>query len=261
MNNTTGELFEKLVEVMETLRSENGCPWDRKQTHESIKPYLIEEAYEVVEAIDENSPQKLKEELGDLLLQIVFHAQMATEADNFTIEDVVQSIYDKMIRRHPHVFGDTVVDGSDDVLINWEKIKKEEKKERKSILDGVPRKLPALLRAHRIQDKAAHVGFDWPDIAPVFEKLNEEMIEFREAYQSGDKDKVEEEFGDLIFSLVNLSRFLQINPEDALRRTIDKFVRRFHYIEKVLDESGGDLHDSTLEALDKIWEEAKDKVD
>lgn len=166
-----------------------------------------------------------------------------------------------MVRRHPHVFGDVKVEGTSDVLYNWEKIKKAEKKDRKSILDGVPKKLPALLRAHRIQDKAAHVGFDWPEIGPVFEKLNEEMVEFREAYQLGDQKQVEEEFGDIIFSLVNLSRFLEINPEDALMRTIEKFIRRFQYIEKVLEKSGKDLHGSSLEELDEIWDEAKDKVD
>ncbi|RMH68573.1 MAG: nucleoside triphosphate pyrophosphohydrolase [Gemmatimonadetes bacterium] len=256
---TTGNLFEELVEIMSRLRGRDGCPWDRKQTHQSITPYLLEEAYEAIEAIEHNDFTHLKEELGDLLLQIVFHAQMAHEANRFTIDDVIQAISEKMVRRHPHVFGEKKLDTAEQVLTSWEQIKKAEKKKdgRQSILDGVPKNLPALLRAQRIQDKASHVGFDWKEIEPVIGKLHEEIDEFKAALTAENRDKIREEIGDILFSLVNISRFLEIDPEDSLRRTTDKFMRRFYYIEQILHERGEDLHNATLEEMDEIWEAAK----
>lgn len=251
--------FEELVAIVRRLRGDNGCPWDREQDHRSIRPYLVEETYEVIEAIDEGDFAKIKEELGDLLLQIILHAQMADEEKRFNIDDVINHIVDKIIRRHPHVFQSTKVKDSKEVLKNWEQIKMSEG--RSSVLDGVPRDLPALLKAARIQEKAARVGFDWDKIDGVFAKVEEEWSEFREAYKEKDKAKIEEELGDMFFALVNLSRFLDTNPEDALRGTIDKFVRRFQYIERTLASQGLKPQEVTLEEMDKIWEEAKGKTE
>jgi tetrapyrrole methylase family protein/MazG family protein len=246
-----------LVDVMKRLRGQGGCPWDREQNHESLKPYLIEEAYEVLDAIDKNNDKALREELGDLLLQIVFHAQIAAEENRFTIEDVAAAIVEKLRRRHPHVFGERKVKDSEEVLRNWEEIKKGEGKE--SVLSGVPDGLPALLRARRVQEKAKRVGFDWDSIDGVMAKVNEEMRELKEASESGDRDRVAEEFGDLLFSLVNFSRFLRVDAEDSLRRTIDKFSSRFQLMERRAKESGkSSLESCTLEEMDRLWEEAKD---
>jgi len=243
---------------MERLRAENGCPWDRKQTHESLKPYLIEEAYEVISAIDSGNDDELKEELGDLLLQIVFHAQIAKEEDRFDIDDVAKTIVEKLIRRHPHVFGDVKVSGSDEVLQNWEKIKKEEGKE--SIFDGVPEGLPSLLKARRVQEKAKRVGFDWDNIEGTLDKVKEEFDELSEAIKIGKKEKISEEFGDLLFSLVNVSRFLDIDAEDSLRQTIEKFMKRLKNVEKIIKNKGSkDLKNYTLNELDEIWEDVKRK--
>ena len=250
--------FYKLVEVMKRLRGENGCPWDKKQNHKSLKPYLIEETYEVISAIDKGDDEELKEELGDLLLQIVFHAQIASEEGRFTIDDVAQTIVDKLIRRHPHVFGDVKVNGAEEVLQNWEKIKKDEGKS--SIFDGVPDGLPALLKARRVQEKAKRVGFDWDNIGGTLDKVEEEFKELRNAIESGSKEDIEEEFGDLLFSLVNVSRFLGIDAEDALRKTIDKFMKRFRLLEEKVKRQGDkELENHTLEELDKIWDEVKDE--
>ena len=198
--------FERLVSIMQTLRSENGCPWDREQTHETLRPYLIEEAYEVLDAIDAKDDSELKVELGDLLLQVVFHAQLAREDDRFTIDDVAEAVSEKLIRRHPHVFGDVKADTSDQVLTNWEKIKQNEKGNRnKSVLDGLPSHLPALLKAFRIQEKVARVNFDWEDVREVFGKVREEIAELEEAHAGRDQQSLEEEFGDLLFSMVNLA--------------------------------------------------------
>jgi len=203
---------------MERLRSEKGCPWDKEQTHKSLRPYLIEEAYEVLSALDEENMPALKGELGDLLLQIVFHAQIAKETEQFNFNDVAQSIVDKLIQRHPHVFGDVKVNGSAEVLENWEAIKMNN--EKRSLFSGVPDHLPALLSAYRVQEKAASVGFDWSDIYGIEDKLNEEWQEFEAARKTGDKDKMEEEFGDMLFALVNLGKWLGIDAELALNRTV-----------------------------------------
>jgi tetrapyrrole methylase family protein/MazG family protein len=249
--------FDELVDIMRRLRGDDGCPWDREQDHKSIRPYLVEETYEVIEAIDEEDYDKIKEELGDLLLQIVFHAQMAEEKNRFNIDDVINHIIVKIKNRHPHIFQSTKVKDSKEVLKNWEQIKMTEG--RTSVLDGVPKELPALLKAARIQEKAARVGFDWDKIDGVFAKVEEEVAEFRSAYKEKNKEKIEEELGDMFFALVNLSRFLDTNPEDALRGTIDKFIKRFQYIERELESRGLKPSQVTLEEMDEIWEEAKGK--
>jgi tetrapyrrole methylase family protein/MazG family protein len=262
----TGKSLERLVNLMAMLRSEQGCPWDREQTHQSLKPYAIEETYEVLEAIDIGKPDKLREELGDLLLQVVFHAQLARENGQFNMDDVINTISDKLIRRHPHVFADTKVAGVAGVLENWEKIKLSEMPgERPSALDGVPKDLPALLRADKIQAKAAKVGFDWGDLAGPLDKVQEEFREFEEVLnreripepQTPEWDRLEDEFGDIMFALVNVGRFLKINPEMALRRTIDKFIKRFHFIEQEAANQGRKLTDMTLAEMDLLWEQAK----
>ena len=262
MAGSAGELFTDLMEIMARLRGKNGCPWDRDQTHESIKPYLVEEAYEVLEAIDEQDLAKLKEELGDLMLQIVFHARMAEDAGAFSMQDVLTAINEKLIRRHPHVFGELKVETAQEVLFNWEQIKQTERRklnDRASVLDGVPRELPALLRAHRLQEKASRVGFDWTEAQEVFRKVEEELAELRAAMDGREADRVEAELGDLLFALVNLSRFLAVNPEEALRKTIARFIARFRYIEEELSRRGRSLRQATLEEMDVLWAEAKAK--
>jgi len=245
-----------LVEVMKRLRGKNGCPWDKKQTHESLKPCLLEEAYEVLDAIDRRNDEDLKEELGDLLLQVIFHSEIAMEEGRFSIDDVAHGIVQKIIRRHPHVFSDVNVKDSDDVLKNWEKIKKGEGK--KSVLEGVPNQLPALLKAKMVQEKSKRVGFDWKNIDGAIGKLYEEVEELKKVIITGEKDGVEDEFGDLLFSLVNVSRFLNIDAEESLRKTINKFMKRFKYIEeKVEKRKDKELKDYTLDELDVLWEEAK----
>ena len=262
MSESATDRFGELVQIMARLRGENGCPWDREQTHASIKPYLLEETYEVLESIDENDPAKLEEELGDLALQIVFHAQMADEAGLFTIADVLRGINEKLRRRHPHIFGDVKADTAQEVLFNWEQIKKLEREKaqgRASLLDGVPRELPALLRAHRLQEKASRVGFDWNEARQVFQKVEEELAELRAAMESEQPDRMEAELGDLLFSLVNLGRFIAVNPEDALRKTIARFIDRFQYIEEELARRGTAPGQVTLEEMDALWAEAKAK--
>jgi tetrapyrrole methylase family protein / MazG family protein len=249
--------FQKLVDIMAKLRSENGCAWDKVQTHETLKPYLIEEAYEVIEAIDEKDPSKLKEELGDLLIQVVFHAQVARDAGQFDINDVIERICAKMISRHPHVFGDAKFDTPEAVVRQWHERKKEEGKLRDSALEGVPRELPGLLRAHRLQSRAAKVGFDWEKTEDIFDKLEEELNEFREAFGKKSVNEIEEELGDLFFVLVNISRSVGVNAEEALRKTISKFISRFRYIEMKAAEEGRRLEDMSLEEMDSIWDEAK----
>jgi tetrapyrrole methylase family protein/MazG family protein len=249
-----------LVEIMARLRGENGCPWDREQTPESIKPYLIEETYEVLEAIDEQDAAKLREELGDLMLQAVFHAQMAEEAGTFTVADVLCGITEKLRRRHPHVFGDLKAETSQEVLFNWEQIKRGERQPAQgqaSLLDGVPRELPALLRAHRLQEKASRVGFDWKEAPEVLRKVEEELTELRVAIQGQVPERMEAELGDLLFALVNLSRFIAVNPEEALRKTIARFIARFHHIETALARRGRSVRQATLQEMDALWEEAK----
>ena len=247
--------FTKFVEITKRLRKE--CPWDKEQTHASIRHSLIEETYEVVEAIDDNNMEELKKELGDLLLHVVFHSNIAEEQNEFTLKDVIDAISTKLIFRHPHIFGDTKVDGTNQIKQNWEKLKFQEGRE--SLMDGVPKELPALLRAHRLTDKAARVGFDWEKKEDAWKKVDEEMHELHHAIESGKQEDVEAEFGDLLFAMVNYSRFINVNPENALRQTVDKFITRFQYIEKRLKEMGKDIHSSSLEEMDKLWNEAKKK--
>jgi len=245
--------FADYIEVVRKLRKE--CPWDREQTHQSIRHSLIEEAYEVVEAIDHNDLDDLKLELGDLLLHVVLHSIIAEEESAFTIENVVSESSAKLIRRHPHVFGDTKVKSSDDVKSNWEKIKLSEG--RKSLMDGVPKKMPSLLRAHRLQEKASKVGFDWKRKEDVWQKVVEEIDELHAAERKRSHEHLEEEYGDLLFALVNYARFLKINPESALGKSTKKFAKRFQRIEGEIRKRGKKLEHSTLEEMDAIWNEGK----
>ncbi len=253
--------LEQLLGVIKKLRSPGGCPWDKVQTHQTLKPYLLEEVYEVLQAIDSKDPELLMDELGDLLLQIVLHAQIAGEKKKFSFKDIARNISAKMIRRHPHVFAKTKVKNVQDVWRNWEKIKKTEKKStgKTSILDSVPAALPALYRASKVQKKAARVGFDWPDNKGVLKKIKEEILEFEQAKKM-QPSKALEEFGDILFSLVNLARKLHIDSEDALRLATDKFVRRFKYVEKKVDKSKKEFKDYSLKELDKFWNESKRKT-
>lgn len=252
-------LFKEFLKCVEFLRSEKGCPWDREQTMESMSGSLIEEAYEVVEAIDENNPEKLKEELGDLFLQIVFLSQIAKEEGKFNIWDVIDGINKKLIRRHPHVFGSLKVRDAEEVLRNWAEIKKTEKG-RKGILDGVPRSLPQLYRAKRIQEKVSRVGFDWDKWEEVYEKILEEMDELRTAIKSGDKRDIEDETGDLLFAVVNLGRFLKVNAEDALRVANDRFIRRWREMEEMALKEGKDIGSMKIDKLSELWEGSKKKT-
>jgi tetrapyrrole methylase family protein/MazG family protein len=252
------QTFEDLVSLFARLRAPGGCPWDRAQDHRTLKPYIIEEAYEVVEAIEEDDPKKLQEELGDLLGQVIFNAQIAKEDGKFGIKEVISGQMEKMTRRHPHIFGKTKVKDAADVLLNWEEIKyKEKKRDRPSALDGVPKHLPALLKAHRIQDKAARLGFDWEHIDGAFAKLEEELQEFSRAYAGGRKREITDELGDILFTLVNLSRFLEVDPEGALRGTIDKFTSRFQHIERSLKRSKKSFKDVSLDEMEALWQQSK----
>jgi tetrapyrrole methylase family protein/MazG family protein len=276
------ERFDKLVNLMAALRAPNGCPWDRKQTHESLKPYLLEETYEVLEILDRQDRAKLPEELGDVLLQVLFHSQIASEADSFTIEDVLEQLADKLIRRHPHVFGNGAADqtpmNADHVLARWEDIKRSERQasgRQGSALDEVPRTLPALLRAYQIQARAARLGFDWTHDAKGFDqvlgKIEEEIQELRVAIRAPGSNKTEPdgdaatarqaqiiaEFGDVMFSLVNLSRYISVNPEDALRQAVNRFVERFRFIEARAKTSGRTIEELSFDEMDRLWDEAK----
>uniref|UniRef100_A0A832I782 Nucleoside triphosphate pyrophosphohydrolase n=1 Tax=Pseudothermotoga hypogea TaxID=57487 RepID=A0A832I782_9THEM len=249
-----GEEFEKLVQIMETLRSERGCEWDRSQTHESLKPYLIEEAYELLDAIDEKNDARMIEELGDVLLQVIFHAQVAKERGAFDILDVLRTLSEKLVRRHPHVFGDSPGYSYE----QWERIKSQEKGTSKSSAIGSLNKaLPALSLARRIQENAAAVGFDWPDVSGAMEKVREEVRELEQAIQRGDPGSVEEELGDLLFAVVNVARFSSVDPEVALRRATEKFANRFAMVEDFAKKRGLELKKMTLEQLDALWEEVK----
>lgn len=255
---TTQDRFDRLMTIMRKLRAPGGCPWDAEQTHDSLKRYLLEESYEVIEAIDAMDDALLKEELGDLILQPVFHAAVAEERGAFTMDEVLDAINDKLVRRHPHVFGDEVIESSAAQVENWEKIKKGEKgDERKSALSGIPPHLPALMKAQKITEKAARVGFDWEHTDQVFAKVMEELHEFQEAMAAGDQQEMESELGDLLFAIVNLGRFLAIDPEEALSKTIRRFTRRFSHIEETLHGRGERLQDTSLEEMDRLWEEAK----
>lgn len=264
--------WDKAVKIMERLRGPGGCPWDKEQTHHSLTPYLIEEAYEVLEAIEENQPDRLCEELGDLLLQIIFHSQIAKEDGAFDINEVIENLVSKLERRHPHVFKGEKINTTDEVLKKWEQIKLEEKGsfQRHSLMDGIPCSLPSLLAAERVQMRAAEAGFDWPDVGGVLEKIKEEAVELAQVYNLSEERKlrgnlskskknasrIKEEFGDLLFALVNFSRFIGINADEALRVTIKKFVNRFKYMEKA---SGGReaFSEMDLEEMNKYWEGSK----
>jgi tetrapyrrole methylase family protein/MazG family protein len=274
--------FTKLIELMAALRASDGCPWDRKQTHDSLKPYLLEETYEVLEAIDQRDHARLREELGDVLLQVIFHAQIAAEAGTFTTEDVIETLSTKLIRRHPHVFGNgslSTLTNSEQVLGQWEKIKRSEREaagSSRSALEGVPKTLPALLRAYQTQARAARVGFDWPQSDAGFEqilgKISEEIEELRGAVARSRSEpepaedrprglaSIEAELGDVLFSLVNLARFLKVNPEEALRRSTNRFIDRFHLVESQAAETGRSLTDMTLAEMNVLWDEAKRRL-
>ena len=259
-NPSAGARFQKLVETMARLRAPGGCPWDREQTFDSIKPYTLEETYEVLDAIDRRAWAELAEELGDFLLQAVFYAQMASEEKLFTIDDALDAINDKLIRRHPHVFGEQSAQTAGDVKRIWGEVKAAEKKDKgkkDGLLDGVPRALPALVEAQQISSRAAGAGFDWENPEQVIEKLHEELAEFDEARQSTSHDELENELGDLLFVLVNLARFVKVDPEQALRRTNAKFRKRFAYIEQKLAERGRKLEDSNIAEMEALWQEAK----
>ncbi len=248
--------FDDLVALMHILRQE--CPWDREQTHASLKDLMVEEVYEAIDAIDRGDMADLRKELGDMLLHVVFHAEMAGETAAFTMADVIEGLQEKLIRRHPHIFADTAVSGTGDVLRNWEQIKLKEGG-RKSVLDGVPRHLPGLLRAQRMQDKASGVGFDWNDWRLAWVKLDEELQEWKTTAESADREELRKEFGDVLFSLVNVGRLLGIDAEDSLRMTNTKFQSRFEHIENRLAEAGRKPGEATLEEMDVLWEEAKRK--
>lgn len=252
------ENFDKAMRIMHRLRSPGGCPWDAEQTHDTLKRYLIEECYEVIEAIDTCDDGHLKEELGDLLLQPLFHAAIAEERGAFTIDDILETLSAKLVRRHPHVFGDQEIKTSDEQVANWEKIKKEEHGvERKSAISGVPPHLPSLMKAQKITEKAARVGFDWEHTDQVYAKVLEELHELEETMTAGDQERVEAELGDLLFAIVNLGRFLAVNPEEALRKTINRFETRFRHIEETLHAQGVNIKDASTEEMERLWEEAK----
>ncbi|MDR1006181.1 MAG: nucleoside triphosphate pyrophosphohydrolase [Bacteroidales bacterium] len=245
--------FEKLLNIMEELREK--CPWDKKQTIESLKTNTIEEVYELATAIDENDMSEIKKELGDILLHIVFYSQIASETDTFSIKDVIQTLCDKLIRRHPHIYGQVKVQSDKDVKDNWERIKMTEG--RKSALSGVPAALPALIKAYRVQEKASGVGFDWDNPQQVWDKVEEEIGEMKYEIEQGNKEKTFTEFGDVFFALINYARLINVNPENALEHTNRKFIRRFQYLEQQVAERGKDLSQMTLAEMDLIWEEAK----
>lgn len=252
-----GKEFTNLVEIIARLRAPEGCPWDKKQTHQSLREFLLEETYEVLEALDENSSQKLCQELGDLLLQILLHAQIASESGKFTLEDVLRNINTKLIRRHPHIFGKTKVRSAEEVSHNWETIKKREREAGSSILDSVPRQMPALAYSQDIQRRVAQIGFDWENIDGVIDKLGEEVREFQ---QSRDEQERAEEFGDLFFTLVNIARRMGVDPEASLRQANRKFHRRFSYMEKLCRERGLNLGQLSFQEQNALWEEAKKDV-
>jgi MazG family protein len=252
--------FDRLLTIMDELREQ--CPWDKKQTIESLRYLTIEETFELSDSIIDNNMKEVKKELGDILLHIVFYARIASETKQFDIGDVIDSVCDKLISRHPHIYGDVKVENEEQVKQNWEQLKLKEKDGNKSVLGGVPRSLPALIKAMRIQEKARSAGFDWEEKKQVWEKVEEEMNEFKAEFnvvenKDIDKDKVEGEFGDLMFSLINYARFMEINPEDALERTNKKFIKRFNYLEEQSKKDGKELHKMTLAEMDVYWNKAK----
>lgn len=250
------EKFEDLVTLVQILRKE--CPWDRKQTHQSIKDHLVEEVYEALEALENDDFEEFKKELGDLLLHVVFHSVMAKEQEHFSIDEVIYSLMEKLIRRHPHVFSNVQVQDEKNVSENWEMIKKKEGK--KSTLDGLPKPMPALIRAQRMQEKAANVGFDWPEWEQAWKKVNEEIEEFRETLRSGHREEQSNEFGDVLFSMVNMGRIFGLQAEDSLRKTNRKFEQRFRYIEEQASKENRPLKELSLEEMDQHWEDAKKEL-
>ena len=253
-----GSKFESLVKIIEKLRSPEGCPWDMEQTSKSLIPYFIEEVYEVIDAIDTKNSSALKEELGDVFLHVIFQALIAEEKKEFMVQDVLNEVSKKLINRHPHVFGNDKVTESNQVNQNWEKAKHKEK-QRESRLDGVPLSLPSTLQAQRLQQKASYAGFDWKNSKDVWKKINEELNELKNAEKGGNIDHIENELGDLLFSIINLARFLDISADNALRSTNKKFKNRFYFIEKTLNESGKNIEDCSLKELNNIWKKAKTK--
>jgi MazG family protein len=261
MSENAGEKFQKLVSIMARLRAPGGCPWDREQTFDSIKPYTLEETYEVLQSIDNRDWTELTEELGDFMLQAVFYAQMAAEENLFRIDDALDAINAKLVRRHPHVFGEESAQSPDDVMTIWGRVKESEQqkkaKPREGLLDGVPRAMPALVEAQQIASKAAGVGFDWENPEQVLEKLNEELAEFAEARRNASHEQLEDELGDMLFVIVNLARFVKVDPEQALRRTNAKFRKRWGHIESKLRERGKKPEESTIQEMEGLWQEAK----
>ena len=251
--------IDDLLRIMEILRSENGCPWDREQTHESIRKNMIEETYEVVEAIDKQDPALLREELGDVLLQVVFHSRMEEEAGRFTFDDVANDICQKLIERHPHIFGDVVADNSDQVLKNWDAIKKQQKHQKTytQTLEDVPAVLPALMRASKVQQRAARAGFDYPDLSGALEDLKSEVVELTDAITQNDSQNAEEELGDILFAAVNVSRFLKTDAEETLTRSTEKFIRRFKKVEELAAARKIDMKSAGIDTLNELWKQAK----
>ena len=267
----TGAKFEKLVDIMATLRGPNGCPWDKQQDFNSLKPMLVEEVYEVLEAVENNDPEGLSEELGDLLLHVVFNAQLGKEAGTFDIDTVIQKISQKLVRRHPHVFGEESASTAEEVIKNWETIKEQEKAEKlksrtpeqRSLLEGIPSKLPAIHEAHQISSRAARVGFDWRDVEGIFDKLQEEVQELKEVLSGDDelhRERLEDEIGDMLFVIVNIARYLKIDSESALKRANRKFKSRFQYMETELANQGKTLEEASLEEMEALWQKAKTQL-
>lgn len=270
-NLSPGAWFEKLVAVQKHLRAPDGCPWDREQTHATLRTYLLEEAYEVLDALESGNDAKFAEEMGDLLLQIVFHSEIAREEDRFNISDVIREIHDKMVRRHPHVFGDTTAKNTDEVLKNWEQIKKEERRNKEgdlsagqeadtkpeSLLGGIPKGIPAALEAYQLTRRAARIGFDWDNLVGIIEKMHEEAAELQVALKSKNMKEAEEELGDLLFAAANVARFLKIDPEIALKRANAKFTERFQWMERAAEESQRTLADVSRAEMEDLWNQAK----
>lgn len=266
LGTTPGEAFERILEIIRFLRTEDGCPWDRKQTHESLKKHMVEETYEVIDAIDRKEWDHLEEELGDFILQAVFHALLGEEEGRFDMTSVLNRVSDKMLYRHPHVFFPENIDHTtkkplDNALYRWENMKQRERSEKSQtqLMSDIPRELPALMRSCKIQQKAREVGFDWDDVKDAFAKVREETAELEEIYDTTDKQHILEEVGDLLFSVVNVARFLDVDPEEALSFTSQKFVQRFGYVEETAENRGKKLTDMTLDEMDRLWEEAKER--
>ncbi len=251
--------IERLTELMERLRGPGGCPWDKEQNLKTLTPFIIEEAYEVVDAIESGDPGSVKDELGDLLFQVIFACRIMTEEGRFGLTEVIDNTVEKMIRRHPHVYGEVEAETAEEVLKNWEEIKLSERNEvaGESILSKIPNSMPSLMRAAKVSKRAAKSGFDWSDIGAVFAKVTEEIKEFQEALESSDAEQTEEEFGDILFALVNVARFAEVNPEMALKKAIDKFIRRFGSVEALVKKKNKDLNSTSVEELEELWNEAK----